>query len=617
MNWMGLSLGTAAPLAWRFCIGVVALALTGCGGDLRSEPEPTPLAGALPCLSSAGWNQRIAPDGSKLALATCEGDATVLVDPITGEGVSLAAAEFLTWAMHNGQPIAWLRSDAGVLRASGGELQLDRAATRALASADRTGSWMSTPMRLAAAGEGVVVGLPPSNRYAQIVALSPASSTMTRVFPAQSAGERPIASVQIGPGPDGARVFISAQTLTDDEADAVHHIAAFARNGEVLATAQAPGWEVQPLATLMDGAPAHLSRHEDFLCLQLPMAPCAKDMNHVVLDRRGAPAAYWTPALHASLVAEAGGFAPAPGRIGFIDLTGRAWMETFDGASFNLAIADPRQGVRSLEGPLAAALSWPSAVQGTPIAAGTADGARVHAYLHRPAQGDARALLVLLHGGPYQAYTDLAGDHVKTLNQEGVAVVRANTRGTPGYGRAYLEAAFAPDAPNKSVMDVAALIAAARAALDLAPNAPVLIGGESWGALPALAAAHALQPDGVVLFAGICEAEIDVEDAQFGPGRDAPLSTLANPATAIFQIAMAKPWRGAGLCARALGPVRLAALHASDDMLADYARIASLINAQQPGAMLDTIDGRSHRVTVSHPDRAARLVLDLVDAVAD
>jgi dipeptidyl aminopeptidase/acylaminoacyl peptidase len=118
-------------------------------------------------------------------------------------------------------------------------------------------------------------------------------------------------------------------------------------------------------------------------------------------------------------------------------------------------------------------------------------GGRIHALLSLPAGPGPYALIVLLHGGPYEAARDAYDPLVSVFVGTGCAVVRPNYRGSTGYGAAWREASTVDGVGLTALADIAAV---RKHLVDngTAREGQVAICGESWGGYLALLAAGVL-----------------------------------------------------------------------------------------------------------------------------
>jgi hypothetical protein len=166
---------------------------------------------------------------------------------------------------------------------------------------------------------------------------------------------------------------------------------------------------------------------------------------------------------------------------------------------------------------------------GREIAAFSSDGLTVHGFLHLP-EGEPKALVVTLHGGPYAASSRHDSFHADRLVPYGYAVLDTNVRGSLGYGRAYMEAGFGLSLDAQA--DDAEALAVAALAEWPGREIPVILSGESWGGMPAITAGSRRDTpfDALVLAVATCRFPT-VPGLGRLPGPEAGV-TPANPAYA-------------------------------------------------------------------------------------
>lgn len=229
-----------------------------------------------------------------------------------------------------------------------------------------------------------------------------------------------------------------------------------------------------------------------------------------------------------------------------------------------------------------------SLIKGKSITA-KVEGHSVHGFYFIPTvQSPPKSLIVFLHGGPYDAYSDLQSDKIKELTSKGHAILLANVRGTPGYGRRYLELGFSVQKNMHSLMlsDARALADQFYAQFPKMKTIKTILLGESWGGYLSLLDQAQSVPnfDASISKAGVCDVNINFENAVFG-APNIHISKLTNPATSLMQMyitgsvdySLEKP---RNLCTHEyLNPEKILVLHGAKDKRARYAHIDAMLKA--------------------------------------
>jgi acetyl esterase/lipase len=139
--------------------------------------------------------------------------------------------------------------------------------------------------------------------------------------------------------------------------------------------------------------------------------------------------------------------------------------------------------------------SGPLREQATPVApeelvATAPDGYEVHGWLVRPAGEGPRPVVLMIHGGPFAAYSSAFFDEAQVLAGAGYAVLMCNPRGSSGYGQKHGQAIVGAFGDRDSV-DVLAFLDHALATVDgLDAGRVGVMGGSYGGYLTAWLIAH-------------------------------------------------------------------------------------------------------------------------------
>ncbi len=124
----------------------------------------------------------------------------------------------------------------------------------------------------------------------------------------------------------------------------------------------------------------------------------------------------------------------------------------------------------------------------TPVSVRASDGVAVEGWLTLPPGRPHGAPLVLqVHGGPHYAVGERFSFDAQRLAAQGIAVLRANPRGSQGYGQAFADGNLG-DWGGRDFDDLLDLVSAAVASADLDAGRVGII-GESYGGYMALWAA--------------------------------------------------------------------------------------------------------------------------------
>ncbi|TRO94539.1 prolyl oligopeptidase family serine peptidase [Glycocaulis profundi] len=309
---------------------------------------------------------------------------------------------------------------------------------------------------------------------------------------------------------DAPVVIVASQHGRADEG-AHHQADVFSLDGEPLAQVRSDDLETLWRPYHSNGAVLALSRPDEWLCpvwvgqdgVGAPAAECSRDMSDVWLDAEGQIVDMQAYHLNSDASAGAVHGWPMAGFAGAADVA-------MDGSRAEWILTDglPRLTFHSVDGEGAIPVNSPCSVNppvriGREITASSSDGLTVHGFLHLP-EGEPKALVVTLHGGPYAASSRHDSFHADRLVPYGYAVLDTNVRGSLGYGRAYMEAGFGLTLDAQA--DDAEALAAAALAEWPDREIPVILSGESWGGMPAITAASKRDTpfDALVLAVATC-----------------------------------------------------------------------------------------------------------------
>jgi dipeptidyl aminopeptidase/acylaminoacyl peptidase len=224
-----------------------------------------------------------------------------------------------------------------------------------------------------------------------------------------------------------------------------------------------------------------------------------------------------------------------------------------------------------------------------PVSGKTADNFVAHGFLLSPAANAKLAgLVVVLHGGPYTASDDsLTTPLSDELLDRGYAVLSVNYRGTPGYGRSYLEKGFDGGAA-RMLDDVDAVQSSALKILGRGRDLPVFLYGRSFGGLLAIKAMRerANVYTGYLIEGGICDFNVSAQNVMLPESATkASLRDVLEPSIGAYNLRIATDANGHALelndCDVTLpDTARLVVLHSKDDPIAPYASMANFANRQ-------------------------------------
>jgi pimeloyl-ACP methyl ester carboxylesterase len=261
---------------------------------------------------------------------------------------------------------------------------------------------------------------------------------------------------------------------------------------------------------------------------------------------------------------------------------------------------------------------------GTRLTARTSDDFTARGFLFSPPESTpAKGLVVYLHGGPRDPYTNLLTTPFdKALLERGYAIAAVNYRGGTGYGRSHLEKPYGGGFSGM-IEDADAIKRAALGALNLSASAPVLLHGASYGGFLAIKGAveRVGEYRAVIIDAGVCRLASSIHDLSYAGGAPLPLNTSRDPDVGIHMLQIATNVDGTpvdvDLCAtRVTGSTKVIVIHSRGDPIASFARIQAFAELQDKKRMASFfVDGEAHdpmRSISSDPTTFAKVVDGLV-----
>jgi dipeptidyl aminopeptidase/acylaminoacyl peptidase len=144
------------------------------------------------------------------------------------------------------------------------------------------------------------------------------------------------------------------------------------------------------------------------------------------------------------------------------------------------------------------------------------DGYPVHGWVVRPAGDGPRPVVLMIHGGPFTAYSSTFFDEAQVLAGAGYAVLMCNPRGSAGYGQAHGRAIIGGFGDRDSV-DVLAFLDHALATVDgLDAGRVGVMGGSYGGYLTAWLIAHEHRFAGAIVERGYLDPQSFIGASDIG-----------------------------------------------------------------------------------------------------
>lgn len=187
-------------------------------------------------------------------------------------------------------------------------------------------------------------------------------------------------------------------------------------------------------------------------------------------------------------------------------------------------LADPAGGTGASARPVPAPLTDFSAalrdasapLPARELEADAPDGYRVHGWVVRPDGDGPHPVLLLVHGGPFAAFSPAFFDEAQVYARAGYAVVMCNPRGSAGYGQAHA-AAIQGALGDRDAADVLAFLDHALATVPgLAADRLGVMGGSYGGFMTAWLVAHDHRFAAAIVERGYLDARSFVGAADIG-----------------------------------------------------------------------------------------------------
>jgi dipeptidyl aminopeptidase/acylaminoacyl peptidase len=150
------------------------------------------------------------------------------------------------------------------------------------------------------------------------------------------------------------------------------------------------------------------------------------------------------------------------------------------------------------------------------LVASAPDGYAVHGWLVRPAGEGPHPVLLMIHGGPFTAYSSAFFDEAQVLAGAGYAVLMCNPRGSAGYGEAHGRAIVGAFG-DRDAVDVLAFLDNALATVDgLDAGRLGVMGGSYGGYLTAWLIAHDHRFAGAIVERGYLDPQSFIGASDIG-----------------------------------------------------------------------------------------------------
>jgi dipeptidyl aminopeptidase/acylaminoacyl peptidase len=144
------------------------------------------------------------------------------------------------------------------------------------------------------------------------------------------------------------------------------------------------------------------------------------------------------------------------------------------------------------------------------------DGCQVHGWLVRPVGEGPHPVLLMIHGGPFTAYSSAFFDEAQVLAGAGYAVLMCNPRGSASYGEAHARAIVGA-LGDRDMADVLAFLDHALATVDdLDAGRLGVMGGSYGGYLTAWLIAHDHRFAGAIVERGYLDPQSFIGSSDIG-----------------------------------------------------------------------------------------------------